>query len=151
MEPEKLETEIRKAFGCSTPVNSMSQDDFEALNYDLNRYDNATVRKLLPLLLIREMHELSSGGESWSGDGIIYFLDGLLRGRIPSGTDPKKWGEYERLRTSKENRFSDFTRGEARAILNWLETVARETYRDCSCLVDVESAIEFWRVKLTEA
>jgi hypothetical protein len=147
--PTDVEAVIRKAFRCTAPTASMSSSEAEKLNYDISRYDDAAVFRLLPLLLIKEMYVLKDGGGTWSGDGLIYFLDGYLIERRPKTEDPAVRRAYKRMRDFQSNRFKNFTHEQSLAVLLWLEKVSYPAYQDRSGVGDVNSAIKFWRERLT--
>lgn len=147
VDPAKIEASIREAFRCTAPISSLSKYEAEELNYDIHRYDNPAVQKLLPLLLIREMHTLASGERAWSSDGLIYFLDGYLMGRIPASESPEELTSYKYLCDSRAATFSQFTHKQAAAILLWLENIAYRVYKD-DYHKDLESAMLFWKDKV---
>lgn len=145
----QCESKIRKAFRCTAPEDSISMAEAEALNYDISRYDDASVRRLLPLLLIKEMHALSKGAGTWSGDGLVYFLDGYLLGRKPTKDNLAKVTAYERSLAFQTKQFAGFNGEQALAILLWLNEVAYPNFKD-HCPDDLESAIKFWKDKLKQ-
>jgi len=146
---KKIELKIRKAFNCTVSIESLSQEEAEELNYGINKYDSNTVKKLLPLLLIKNMQALAKGKHIWSSDGLVYFLDGCMLGRRPAGGTSKENSSYAYLLEIQKQTFSEFTSQQAEAILLWLEDIAYPAHKD-HCLVDVESAIRFWKEKIVE-
>ncbi len=142
-----LEEKIREAFDCSVPVESISANDAHNLNHGINRLDKASIMRILPLLLLRELqnnHEFSFQG---SGDHLVYFLDGALLRDKAEAERSGNYGPYAAQHEVQTRRFSEFSSRKAEAILAWLRDVAIPKYGDL-CPEDIASAIQFWDEKL---
>jgi len=138
-----LERRIRKAFSCTDSLDSLSSEDAKELNYEITALDNASVARLLPLLMMKEMYDDSRK----SGDHLVYFLDGALlkRDKLGNLVPRNEKINAERYRFKNED-FKDFTKEQARVIVRWLKQVATPKYKNL-CSVHITSAITYWREK----
>jgi len=145
---KNLENEIRKAFSCTAPLDSIPAEDARELNYAITRFDHATVIQMLPLLMLKEMYESYRYGST--GEGLIFFLDGALLKRDKMGNlVPRNKEIYaERYRYTHEQ-LKDFTKEQAYAIVQWLKQVATPKYNRL-CSVDILSALSFWENRSKE-
>jgi hypothetical protein len=142
-----LEGKIRKAFGCVASIDSISEEEARELNHGINRVDNASFKRLLPLLMLREMHSENKCSFQGTGDHLVYVLDGGLeqgkRNADQSGGSASCHMQLE----FNQRRFSGFSTSEADAILAWLREVAIPKYGDL-CHDAIASAIKFWEGRL---
>lgn len=149
MDKKDIESIIRKAFNCTSSIESIPETEYDELNYKIARYDVQTVKKYLPLLLIRDSLKRSEYDFDGTGDQLVYFLDGNLE--TEKGTN--RYDDIESHEVGKEisNRiFKDFNHDEINAIILWLEEIALSKYKDL-CHDDVRSAINFWKNKLKDS
>ena len=138
-----LEEKIRNAFGCVAAIESISAQEARELNHGINRLDNASVKRFLPLLMLRELYAENMFSFQGTGDHLVYFLDGALqRQKHDADISGNYQSYYEQLKIV-ERRFSEFSKCEADAILAWLREVAIPKYGEM-CNDDIESAIQFW-------
>ena len=138
-----LEKKIREAFACSLPLDTLSNDQYDDLNSGINRLDDASVKKYLPLLLIREMNLQYKYALSGSGDHLIYFLDGAQIEGKDSTTSQADRSSVDCLIDISESTFQDFTKSQGEVLAIWLKEFAYDKYAEF-CKKDVESAIFYW-------
>jgi hypothetical protein len=140
----KLESLIRKAFSCTTSLDSLSTEDAREANYEIAKLDNASVLRLLPLLMMREMYDNSSS----NGDHLVYFFDGALVKRDKEGKlVPRNEKTHAVFYHFKKEDFKNFTKEQAHVIVLWLKQVAIPKYNQL-CPVDILSALSFWENRL---
>ncbi|MCD4779487.1 MAG: hypothetical protein K8S27_02910 [Candidatus Omnitrophica bacterium] len=138
-----LEKKIREVFACSLPMDALSDDQYDDLNSGINRLDDASVKKYLPLLLIREMNLHYKYALSGTGDQLIYFLDGAQLDEKDSATSQADKSSVDCLININESTFQDFTKNQGEMISIWLKEFAYDKYVEY-CKKDVESAIYYW-------
>lgn len=146
---QEIENQIREAFHCQLPLHTLTDDEYAEWNHKISQYNIETVKKYLPLLLIREMYKDDEFSFNGTGDHLVYFLDGQLLGDKHEAKTEKDLDAYQFLETSKKNLFRYFTYSEAMSVLYWLSEVASSKYSDF-CQRDVDSAIQFWERMVAE-
>ena len=145
---KNLEKTIRKAFSCTALLNTLSSEDAREANHEISRLDNASAVKLLPLLMLKEMHGAGVENSCPNGDHLVYFLDGALLKREKDGSLTPRDGEASLvLRKLKYDDFKDYTKEQTHAITLWLKQVAVTKYGKL-CPVDIASALTFWEARI---
>lgn len=138
-----LEQDIRAAFHCAAPETILSREEADDLYVDIVMLDNQSVRKLLPILLLRTMPGHLDGDRDNSD--LVITLDGALLKKKKGGA----WSsnpELHRLELEYSyGMYSSFSKDEARSVLRWLKEIA--VINDCwkLCSNHIISAIIFWQ------
>ncbi len=147
MEKAEIEAVIRRAFGCTAPLETIPADEYEKLNSAINLFDAKALKEYLPLLLIKELSDTKQHAFQVTGDQLIYFLDGYQRSAKAEGEKTGDMSSYDALLRIAERTLAEFDEGQAQAILIWLQELAYPRYREL-CLRELDSAIAFWQDKV---
>lgn len=128
---------LEKRIDLAFPGREKHIDEKErgALRRAISRLDNASVKKLLPAVLV-DILTMSQSGDSGEDDLLIYFLDGLKLHEA----DPE---ERRFLRKLADRTFQSFTKEQASVISEWLNAVADYEFIKI-CKEDYRSAVLYW-------
>lgn len=121
----------------------LSREEADDLLVDIVMLDNQSVRKLLPVLLLRTLPGHLDGDKDNSS--LVITLDGALLKKKKDGTwrsDP----ELHRLELEYSySTYSSFSKDEAKSVLRWLKEVAASNEGWNACPDHIISAIVFWQ------
>ncbi|GAT32429.1 hypothetical protein TSACC_2827 [Terrimicrobium sacchariphilum] len=113
----------------------IDEEDCGELRHAISRLDDASVKKILPALLV-DILTVSQSGGSRDDDFVIYFLDGLKLDEA----NP----EERRFRQKLADRtFQSFTKEQRSVISEWLSAVADYEFIKM-CEEDYRSAVLYW-------
>ena len=139
-----LEQEIRMSFRCRTSEAMLSSEEAEALVFDLVMLDNQSVKKFLPILLLRTIPGHLDGDRK-VGD-LVIMLDGALLKKQKDGSWDSRPETHREELDYYYDMYGSFNVDEARCVLRWIKEVAVNKQAEWRfCTNHVISAMIFWQ------